>query len=230
MEIKVLEKGFVRLVEVMGDDFSAVQAARVSYGKGLTTPERDKKLIFYLMEHGHHSPFEHIIFKFHIKLPIFVMRQLVRHRIASINERSGRYTEFSDEWYIPERIRTPDKVNRQGSVFVDDDDLNSEGIRLIEKTIEKTYQAYKRLLEMGVARELARIVLPTSMYTECYWTINARSMMNFLNLRADSHAQYEMQQYALAVAKIFKSKCPVTYEAFLNFAYTGDLLKTEGCL
>jgi thymidylate synthase (FAD) len=115
-------------------------------------------------------------------------------------------------------------------VFVDDDDLNSEGIRLIEETIEKTYQAYKRLLEMGVARELARIVLPTSMYTECYWTINARSMMNFLNLRADSHAQYEMQQYALAVAKIFKSKCPVTYEAFLNFAYTGDLLKTEGCL
>ncbi|RAM62405.1 thymidylate synthase, partial [Mesotoga sp. SC_3PWM13N19] len=108
MRIDVLDKGFVELVDRMGDDYSAVQAARVSYGKGLTSKDRDDRLIRYLMEHGHHSPFEHIVFKFHLKLPIFVMRQLVRHRIASINERSGRYTEFSDEWYLPDSIRTPD--------------------------------------------------------------------------------------------------------------------------
>ncbi len=107
MVIKVLDKGFVELVEILGDDNSVVQAARTSYGKGLTNPERDRKLINYLMEHGHHSPFEHVIFKFHIKLPIFVMRQLVRHRIASINERSGRYTQFEEEWFLPDEIRAP---------------------------------------------------------------------------------------------------------------------------
>ncbi|AKI96498.1 FAD-dependent thymidylate synthase [Kosmotoga pacifica] len=227
MEIKVLDRGFVRLVEVFGDDFSAVQAARVSYGKGLTTPERDKNLIDYLMNHGHHSPFEHIVFKFHLKLPIFVMRQLVRHRIASINERSGRYTEFKEDWYIPERVRIPDPVNKQGSVISDNDTLNEEAIELIEKTIENTFITYNKLLAMGVARELARIVLPTAMYTECYWTINARSLMNFLNLRADSHAQWEMQQYAFAIAEIFHKKCPLTYEAFIKYGYTGDLLKID---
>ncbi|OAA31920.1 thymidylate synthase [Kosmotoga arenicorallina S304] len=227
MEIRVLDKGFVRLVEVFGDDFSAVQAARVSYGKGLTTTERDRKLIYYLMEHGHHSPFEHIIMKFHIKLPIFVMRQLVRHRIASINERSGRYTEFKEDWYVPDHIRTPDSKNKQGSVITSNEKLTGEAIDLIEMAIEKSFEAYNRLLEMGVARELARIVLPTSMYTECYWTINIRSLMNFLNLRADSHAQWEMQQYALAIAEIFERCCPLTYEAFLKYGYTGDLLKLQ---
>ncbi|MDD4826855.1 MAG: FAD-dependent thymidylate synthase, partial [Mesotoga sp.] len=120
MRIDVLDKGFVELVDRMGDDYSAVQAARTSYGKGLTNKERDDRLIHYLMKNGHHSPFEHIVFKFHLKLPIFVMRQLVRHRIASINERSGRYTEFAEEWYLPSEIRTPDKDNRQGSVVSDD--------------------------------------------------------------------------------------------------------------
>jgi len=227
MELKVLDKGLVRLVEVFGDDFSAVQAARVSYGKGFTTPERDKRLIYYLMEHGHHSPFEHIVLKFHLKLPIFVMRQLVRHRIASINERSGRYTEFKEDWYIPERIRTPDSQNKQGSVASNDVKLNNDAIDLIEESIENSFAAYNKLLGMGIARELARIVLPTAMYTECYWTINARSLMNFLSLRADSHAQWEMQQYALTIAKIFKKCCPLTYKAFLKYGYTGDLLKLE---
>ncbi|MBP8660829.1 MAG: FAD-dependent thymidylate synthase, partial [Mesotoga sp.] len=120
MVIKVLDKGFVELVEILGDDNSVVQAARTSYGKGLTNPERDRKLINYLMEHGHHSPFEHVIFKFHIKLPIFVMRQLVRHRIASINERSGRYTQFEEEWFLPDEIRVPDPEDRQKSIPFDD--------------------------------------------------------------------------------------------------------------
>ena len=224
MEVKVLDKGFVRLIDILGDDMAPVQAARVSYGKGLTTPDRDEKLLFYLMEHGHHSPFEHVVFKFHIKLPIFVMRQLVRHRIASINERSGRYTEFSEDWYLPQQIRVPDAINKQGSVVTTDQLLNNEARILMEEIMEKTYESYKKLLELGVAREMARIVLPTSMY---YWTINVRSLMNFLSMRADSHAQEEIQNYATAIANIFENKCPVTYRAFLKYCYKGDLLKGD---
>lgn len=224
MRIKVLDSGFVELVELMGDDYSAVQAARTSYGKGLTSPERDEKLIYYLMEHGHHSPFEHTIFKFHIKLPIFVMRQLVRHRIASINERSGRYTQFEEEWFLPERVRVSDPNNKQGSVIQPDPEFNEKAIAIIRESVEKSFRAYNELIELGVAREMARIVLPTSMYTQAYWTINLRSIMNFLNQRADSHAQSEMQEYALAIAQIFREKCPVTYAAYLQHCYEGDLL------
>ncbi len=224
MRIEVLDKGFVELVEMMGDDYSAVQAARTSYGKGLTNPERDMQLIYYLMENGHHSPFEHIVFKLHIKLPIFVMRQLARHRIASINERSGRYTKFKEEWFLPEMVRIQDSENRQGSIPTDDRDLNLEALGLIKESLENSFDVYSKLMDMGVAREIARIVLPTSMYTEIYWTINLRSLMNFLDQRADSHAQYEIQQYALALARIFDEKCPVTYRAYLRYCYVGDLL------
>ncbi|KUK67887.1 FAD-dependent thymidylate synthase [Mesotoga sp.] len=227
MRIDVLDKGFVELVDQMGDDYSVVQAARTSYGKGLTNKERDDRLIHYLMKNGHHSPFEHIVFKFHLKLPIFVMRQLVRHRIASINERSGRYTKFSEEWYLPSEIRIPDKDNRQGSVVSDDKTLNETAIEIISKAYENSYDAYSKLLEMGVAREVARVVLPTSMYTEAYWTINARSIMNFLNQRADSHAQLEIQHYAIAIAEILETSCPVTFDAFIRHNYTGDLLNKE---
>lgn len=224
MEFNVLDKGFVRLVETMGNDFSPVQSARVSFGKGLTTKKRDINLLNYLMEHKHHTPFEHIVFKFHLKLPIFVMRQLVRHRIASINERSGRYTKFKTEWYIPERIRVPESENKQGSVKTDDEEMNKNAIDIIKEELDHTYEKYQKLLSMGVAKELARIILPTSMYTECYWTINCRSLMNFLNLRADSHAQYEIQQYAIAIAKIFEKHYPNVYNAFLTHEYRGDIL------
>ncbi len=224
-ERRILDKGFVRLVEMMGDDYSPVQAARVSTGKGLTTPERDRKLILYLMENAHHSPFEHIVFKFHIKVPIFVMRQLVRHRIASINERSGRYAEFEEDWYMPESARVPEKGNIQGSVFSDDEELNQKTLALIEESVSSSYETYRRLLELGVARELARIVLPTAMYTEFYWTINARSLMNFLSLRADSHAQYEIRECAEAIAEIFKKMCPMTFEAFVRYHYSGDIIR-----
>jgi thymidylate synthase (FAD) len=224
MVIKVLDKGFVELVEILGDDNSVVQAARTSYGRGLTNPERDRKLINYLMEHGHHSPFEHVIFKFHIKLPIFVMRQLVRHRIASINERSGRYTQFEEEWFLPDEIRVPDPEDRQKSIPFDDKELNRKALEIMRESMENSFKAYEELISMGVAREMARIILPISMYTEAYWTINLRSMMNFLNQRADSHAQYEIQKYALAIAGILKEKCPISYEAFLKYRYEGDLL------
>ncbi|HOI63166.1 MAG TPA: FAD-dependent thymidylate synthase [Mesotoga sp.] len=224
MEIKVLDKGFVELVEILGDDYSVVQAARTSYGKGLTTPDRDRKLINYLMERGHHSPFEHVVFKFHIKLPIFVMRQLVRHRIASINERSGRYTQFEEEWFLPDEIRVPDPEDRQKSIPFDDKELNRKALEIMRESMDNSFKAYEELISMGVAREMARIILPISMYTEAYWTINLRSMMNFLNQRADSHAQYEIQKYALAIADILKEKCPISYEAFLKYRYEGDLL------
>ncbi len=225
MEIKILDKGFVRFVEMLGNDMSAVQAARVSYGRGLTNIKRDRKLLFYLMENGHHTPFEHIVFKFHIKTPIFVMRQWIRHRISSVNERSGRYTEFKEDWYIPEKIRTDDNINLQGSKLSSDENLNSEGLKKIEGSIQRSFEEYRKLRELGIAKELARIVLPVSMYTEFYWTINVRSLMNFLNLRADGHAQFEMQEYAKAIAKIFEEKCPNTYEAFIKYNYKGDILK-----
>lgn len=228
IEYKVLDKGFIRLVEHMGNDLSAVQAARVSYGKGLSSdPQRDKKLIFYLMKHGHETPFEHIVFKFHVKAPLFVARQWFRHRIASYNEISGRYTQVEDDWYIPENIRVPDVVNKQGSVFATNREDEEEILNLIEESIKKSYSTYRELLDRGVAKELARIVLPLSMYTQWYWTVNARSLMNFLNLRADSHAQWEIRQYALKIAEIFKEVCPWTFEAFIKHRYSGDILKKE---
>ena len=222
MEEKVLDKGFVRVEDHFGDDFSAVQAARVSYGKGLTDYERDKLLLEYLMEKGHTSCFEHMIIKFHIKLPIFVMRQLVRHRIASINERSGRYTQFQQEWYIPSFFRKQDNKDRQRSLPSEEEYERAKDI--FDKSFTQAYDSYAKLLELGVAREQARLVLPTSMYTEIYWTINLRSLMNFLNLRADSHAQFEMQEYACAIARLFERLYPLTYNAFIKYVYKGDVL------
>lgn len=224
-ERKILDKGFVRLVDMMGNDYSAVKAARVSYGQGLKTPERDKLLVMYLMEHGHETPFEHIVFTFHIKTPLFVARQWFRHRIGSFNEISQRYTEIKEEeFYIPTNIRVNIPEDRQKAVEIEDSILLEEVQKKMQDIFEESYRTYKELLSFGVARELARIVLPLATYTQFYWTVNARSLMNFLNLRADSHAQWEIQQYALAISDIFKETCPWTYEAFVKYAYRGDLL------
>ncbi|ABR31741.1 thymidylate synthase [Thermosipho melanesiensis] len=225
MEFKVLDKGFLRLVDILGDDYSAVKAARVSYGKGIKTPEKDKNLIFYLMEHKHETPFEHIVFTFHVKTPIFVARQWFRHRIGSFNEASLRYTELKDEFYLPDHIRKNIVEDKQKAVRVEELKLKEQALELIYNSIEDSYKVYRKLLELGVAREMARIVLPMSSYTQFYWTVNARSLMNFLNLRADSHAQWEIQQYAIKIAKIFKEKCPWTFESFLKFNYRGDILR-----
>lgn len=224
-EKKLLDKGFIRLVDMMGDDYSAIRAARVSYGQGLKTPERDKALIMYLMEHGHETPFEHINFTFHVKTPLFVARQWFRHRIGSFNEISQRYTEIKEEeFYIPKNIRINVPNDRQKAIEVQDDKLLEELQKKMHNIFEESYRTYKELLQLGVARELARILLPLATYTQFYWTVNARSLMNFLNLRADSHAQWEIQQYALAVSEIFKETCPWTYEAFVKYSYRGDLL------
>jgi len=225
-KIEVLDKGFVQLVDHMGDDKSAVKAARVSYGKELSTDERDKKLINYLLKHGHYSPFEHISFTFHVKAPIFVVRQWFRHRVGmSPNEISRRYTsKQADEFYIPNHIRIQDTKNKQGSFKSNDDNITKESIKKIEKAYEETYRVYKNLLEQGVAREMARMVLPVGQYTEFYLTANARALMHFFNLRADSHAQWEIQEYARAMANIFKEFCPWSYESFLNNDYKGNIL------
>ena len=203
---KVLDKGFVDLVNVMGNDETVVRSARVSTGSGSKGPEKDKRLINYLMHHRHGTPFEHVVFTFHIKCPIFVARQWFRHRIASYNEKSGRYSKISYEFYLPEKIRIPHPTDKQMSIPNDGSVDEEEALKIFEEVFESTYSAYQKLLDMGVARELARIVLPLSHYTEFYWTVNMRSLMNFLSLRADSHAQWEIQQYALAIAEYFR-KC-----------------------
>jgi len=207
-KIDVLDKGFVELIEVFGGDEAAARAARISY---MSTPDfrGDKKLINLLMTNGHESPFEHIVFTFYVKAPIFVARQWFRHRIGSFSERSGRYTEFDEEFYVPDDVRARDNV------------------KIMRNAMHDAYYVYKHLLETGVKREVARMVLPMSLYTQWYWTVNARSLMNFLNLRADKHAQYEIQRYAIAVASFFKESCPWTYEAFVKRSYKGNILEVQ---
>ncbi|BBJ27767.1 FAD-dependent thymidylate synthase [Athalassotoga saccharophila] len=206
MKIKVLDKGYVEMVDLLGGDMAAVRSARISY-MSKSDPRRDEKLIELLAKLGHESPFEHIVFTFYIKAPIFVARQWMRHRIASINERSGRFTEFEEEFYVPDPERS---------------DNNTDMMR---EAMEGSFRVYKELISKGVKKEVARMVLPLSLYTEWYWTVNARSLMNFLNQRADSHAQYEIQRYAIAVAECFKNACPLTYNAFLKHIYKGNLLE-----
>ena len=220
LEEKVLDKGFVRLIEFMGGDPGVVLGARVSYAQGMKGEEKDKKLIFYLLEHGHLSPLEQAVFKFHIKLPIFVMRQLVRHRVASLNEESARYREVNDEFYIPDQFRRQDVKNKQGSVV--DSQWDQEELKnSYTQTIQTAHATYKQLLAAGVAREMSRMVLPVAFYTQIYWTINARSLMNFVVLRAEEHAQWEIQEYALVLSKFFKMKMAWTWEAFLRFVWKG---------
>ncbi|MBI4370357.1 MAG: FAD-dependent thymidylate synthase [Elusimicrobia bacterium] len=219
MEEKVLDKGFVRLVEFMGGDRGIVQAARVSYGQGLKGDEKDRKLVGYLIQHGHLSPLEHAVFKFHVKTPIFVMRQWIRHRMASYNEWSLRYSETPDEFYAPQAFRKQDIKNKQGSLNASNEINQQELIAQYEKTIEQAYKTYKDLMAAGVAREMARMVLPTALYTQFYWTVNARSLMNFLVLRAEEHAQWEIREYAVTLAKMFKAKMPWTWEAFLAYVW-----------
>jgi len=209
----VLDKGFVKLIEFMGGDRRAVDSARVSFGSVSKGEIQDKKLIEYLLANAHFSPFEHSVFQFHIKCPIFVARQWMRHRIASYNEISARYTEVSDEFYYPGAFRVQDKINRQGSVRSGALD-QQKMLAVYDKAIKASYAAYQELLEAGAAREMARMVLPVAQYTQFYWSINARSLLNFIELRADSHAQYEIRCYADAIQEIFREKMPWTWEAY----------------
>lgn len=216
-EIKVLDKGFVRLVDYLGGDARIVQSARVSYGEGTKTVREDKGLIDYLIRNEHTSPFEQVILTFHCKMPIFVARQWVRHRTARLNEISGRYSIMRDEFYLPEpeQVRLQSKRNKQGR---DDETVPiDEAIKIIanlEKEQIETYKHYEEMLERGLARELARVNLPLSLYTEWYWQIDLHNLFHFLRLRMDEHAQYEIRVFAEALAKCAKAVAPFAYESF----------------
>jgi len=219
--VKVLDKGFVRLVDLMGGDQGVVDAARVSYGGTSKGAEADRKLIAYLLKHSHLTPFEHALFKFHVRAPIFVARQWFRHRFAAYNEISFRYTEVKDDFYMPGKWRGQDKKNKQGSsasTTLEQKSLND----MFKKQVDNALETYKKMIEMGVAREMARMVLPVNLYTEFYWTVNARSLMNFVALRADAHAQWEIQKYGEAMAAAFHENMPWTYEAFLRHGWRGE--------
>jgi thymidylate synthase (FAD) len=219
-EIKCLDHGFVRLVDVMGDDGSIVQAARVSYGKGTKTLREDRGLIRYLLRHKHTTPFEMVEFKFHIKLPIFIARQWIRHRTANVNEYSGRYSEMKDEFYTPamDQIRPQSTMNRQGRSEEKMEDADAQYIHdKLSTTQSDLFGGYQDLLERGLAREIARINLPLSNYTEWYWKIDLHNLFHFLRLRIDDHAQYEIRVFAEAMANIVKETVPVAWEAFEDY-------------
>lgn len=223
-EIKVLDHGFVRLVDYMGSDARIVQTARVSYGEGTKTLREDAGLIDYLLRHEHTSPFEHVIFEFHAKMPIFVARQWIRHRTARLNEISGRYSVIKDEFYVPDSssINFQNKDNKQGRA-VDDvpDSLKDKVISILSKDQEAVYKNYEEMIDDDIARELARINLPLSTYTEWYWQMDLKNMFHFLKLRMDHHAQWEIQEYGRAMAKIVKAVCPLAYESFEKHMVNG---------
>ena len=212
---RVLDQGFVKLVDFMGGDDRIVQAARVSYGDGTKTLREDAGLIRYLIENKHWTPIEKVVFELHFKLPIFVARQFVRHRTQSLNEVSARYSEVKDEFYIPEasRITTQDTKNRQGSTDKPIKEAQKASDMILAASTT-AYDEYQKLLKMGVARELARVVLPVNVYTEWFSTMNLRNLFNFLELRLDSHAQFEARQYAKAVLELCRSVAPVAFEVW----------------
>jgi len=227
--VKVLDKGFVRLVDVMGDDHAIVQAARVSYGPGTKTVREDAALIDYLMRHEHWSPFEMVEFKFHVKAPIFVARQWFRHRTASVNEISGRYSVLKDEFYFPsyENWRSQSTTNKQGSVNQVPEKFLHEDYAEIAKFLAQGYQMYQHLMYLGVAREMARMILPLNTYTEFYWKQDLRNLLNFIKLRIDHHAQYEIREYAKAIAEIVKQVVPVAWSSFENHHLRGTRLSGD---
>jgi thymidylate synthase (FAD) len=207
--------GFVRLVDTMGDDMAVVRAARVSYGNESKGEKADEKLIHYLMKHNHGTPFEHIVFTFHIKCPIFVARQWFRHRIGSFNEISGRYTELATEFFVPTTLRENKTANHQASIEGDftDDEIQSM-LSEWNYALEIAESTYESLLEKGVAREQARAVLPIGTYTEFYWTVNLRSLFNFIRLRTADDSQAEMREYADTIQAIAKDYAKWSFEAF----------------
>jgi thymidylate synthase (FAD) len=216
--IPVLDHGFVRLDGCMADDLSVVNAARVSFAqRSETMGERDHGLIRFLMRERHGTPFEHNAFRFHVKLPIFVMREWARHRIGSFNEWSARYSQLDPEFYIPEADDVRTQVGKPGAYSFDPVDPElAEHTRDTQRAIyEQAYAAYLDLLEQGVAKEVARNVLPVAIYTQFYWTVNARSLMNFLSLRNAVTAQREIRRYAAACEQLFGERMPITHAAFL---------------
>lgn len=222
----VLDHGFVRVVDYMGDDSAIVQAARVSYGKGTKKVSEDRGLINYLMRHWHTTPFEMCEIKFHIKVPIFIARQWIRHRTANVNEYSARYSILDREFYMPEarHLAAQSTINNQGRGEVLDGEYAQKVLDLLKRDAMQTYDTYEYLLNEkeedgrpSLARELARMNLPVNYYTQWYWKIDLHNLMHFLRLRADSHAQYEIQAYADVMIDILKKWVPFAYDAFMDY-------------
>ena len=238
---KVLDHGFVRVIDYMGDDSSIVQAARVSYGKGTKKLNQDKNLINYLLSHRHTTPFEMNEIKFHIKLPIFVARQWIRHRTANVNEYSARYSILDNEFYIPKAndVKPQSQLNNQGREGEIEKDLKKHYLSLIKENAKINFSSYKHLLNvdedgntldekrLGIARELARMVLPLSSYTQWYWKIDLHNLMHFLALRFDDHAQYEIRVYAKVMLDLVKKWVPLTYDAFIRNRVNSLTLSSE---
>lgn len=219
LEVSVLNEGYIRVADSMASDLSVVNAARVSFGKSKSAlSDADIGLINFLMRERHGTPFEHNAFTFHIKCPIFVAREWFRHRIGSFNEFSARYTEMPNDMYIPEISNVRTQVGKPGSYTFEQvrPGLAESVVEMIKGVNERSYEVYAHLLEHGVAKELARTVLPMGMYTQFYWTVNARSLMNFLSLRTHETAQREIREYALAIEPMFQKLMPHTFEAWVQ--------------
>ena len=216
--IRVLDHGFVRLDGAMADDLSVVNGARVSFARRKEEmDEKDEGLIRFLMRDRHGSPFEHNAFRFHVRCPIFVAREWFRHRVGSFNEFSMRYAKATEDFYVPEATDVRTQVGKPGAYRFEpvDEELAEETRRELEAVYNEAYAAYARLVEKGVARELARSVMPVGAYTQFYWTVNARALMNFVSLRNSEFAQLEIRRYAEAVEAFFADKMPVTHAAFV---------------
>jgi len=240
--IPILDHGFIRVIDYMGDDTSIVQAARVSYGKGTKKVSTDSGLIKYLMRHWHSTPFEMCEIKYHVKLPIFIARQWIRHRTANVNEYSARYSILDKEFYLPavENLAAQSQSNRQGRGNVLSGDQAKKVLDLLKKDAEQTYDNYETMLnerydgsvidekQVGLARELARMNLTLNTYTQWYWKTDLLNLMNFLRLRADHHAQFEIRAYADAMLDTVKRWVPITYEAFLDYRVGGTEVSSKG--
>lgn len=217
--IDVLDHGFVRLVDSMGDDSSVVQAARISTGKGTKTPTQDANLIRYLMRNRHTTPFEMVMFKFHVSLPIVVARQWVRHRMASINEFSGRYSVLPDKFYCPsvDQVQGQGKDNKQGSEGVVSPDSVIWYIDTLTRWVQDGYAHYQEALQRGISKERARFLVANTAYTEWYWKVDLKNLLDFLRLRSDEHAQWEIQQYANAILALIQPIVPITIAAWEEY-------------
>jgi len=240
--IPVLDHGFVRVIDYMGDDSSIVQAARVSYGKGTKKVSTDSGLIKYLMRHRHSTPFEMCEIKYHVKLPIFVARQWIRHRTANVNEYSARYSILDKEFYLPskENLAAQSKSNRQGRGELINGEQADNILNILKKDAEQTYANYELMLNekydgttikennKGLARELARMNLTLNTYTQWYWKTDLLNLLSFLSLRADIHAQYEIRVYANIMIDFLKKWVPITFEAFMDYRVGGMELSGKG--
>ncbi|SDX43105.1 FAD-dependent thymidylate synthase [Roseicitreum antarcticum] len=232
--LPVLDHGFVRVIDYMGDDSAIVQAARVSYGAGTKHVSNDEGLIRYLMRHWHSTPFEMCEIKLHVKLPIFVARQWIRHRTANVNEYSARYSIMDREFYIPapEQLAAQSSVNNQGRGAVLEGAEAARVLEILKTDAGRSYDHYEEMLDQdgkqGLARELARMNLPTNIYTQWYWKTDLHNLFHFLRLRADPHAQYEIRVYAEEIAKVVADWVPAAYAAFADYRMGGASVSATG--